>query len=1464
MSKPEDLFSQPFVISRQRRDATVVIRGYVYQVNTTLLKWIGLELDQWLELEAGEDIDALQEAVTNPNQADRVFEAVKCRERSLTLRSPEALSALATFHEHRQSNPSLRLGFRYITNSSVGAEKPAVTDVGTPGIHLWERVRSGLVTGKAKSAVISALRSFLKGSARPSELASETWESFHRFLKRCTIPELNRFIDAFEWGTEHPSPDDIEGKVRYALITSGKIKVIEDAEPAFEHLFHCVFALLATRSAKILTPTLLIEELKKLDQAETGRNILSNLRGIETILHARFDQLEEQIKPLQSDMHNVKATVARIEEAVTSRQKSGYDRPGDPRDVGDPRSHYLPTSQVIASGNSGYQMSIPLSGVVSSALLAQNEELAAVVVSQAKGQITAIRDAARKGLRSQALREIAAQRANRVTWQVLPNERRAELLRLEASILLNSEDGVSRAKQILDEAAALAPAEDDSRLRACIAFSEHDPQQAISLLQGKEQPESRNLRALFLLLTGRYEEAWQALPPPDSDAAVRAETLRVRALGLLQKRDLRGARADIDLALASEPDWPGLELVSASISYYEALSAAAIPSRLQEWPEPSSSVLKLNTPEAKAKLREAAVIFARLAGWPESSVEERRLSEVWHFACLAGDASRRDEARMFATHVLATDPGQYRLVPWVLAQRFEGLALTATEQALAATVATARANVFQVIALVMLQLERSRTADALSTLDQTQHQFLPLNKNAWHHWRAIVLLTTGEPAKARTALEQIDGPEGADPLWSEIQRFESRKSGDWGAYEATLRARFATTKSAEALLEYCEFAAHRMHWSAVAALSAELMERIGTPDALCLAAIATFNAGQPRECLKLLESHTHFFADESRGEELRRVSIACNRKLGQLMLARQQAEQLSNTAATTNNLLLLAQLQLDTGDPKALALNARQLAQRHDLSSDQTLRIAMLVRHEDPQLARSLWRRAVVNGLPDEAVGAALSLGYHLGLDRELRPLLARMTDLAERGQGGIERKTLPDLIELIKAHQKNVDWFNDLYNKGEMAIHLIPTRIRAQLVGLYHDGPAYRENDAEQLGPSLLAIHGGRPWMNGFPGEVPAWRLNVDITSLLLAQHLDILPKVERAFGTLRIAPSIFAALGSMQDSLLTAQVSQIDAAREALACIDSGLLSVLDSEGPDAPTDLEAAGGAGWAALYELSRQTGGRVIDFLPKLTANPAIIMPSDAEARLVNCRTVIESLRQHGALSADEYIASLSDLGTEGQQPPTGAPIDRDTDLYCQSTMVKLLVGARLLRPLCRTFRLQILREDAGELRAAVGYHERAKGLSEWLGALIEHVRQKVEEKKYEFMPIGPAPEEASDMWDSSFDVKCLSELLTFAPEPADTIWADDRYINGYLRRDAVPIVSIVDILKVLVAAKELTASEYYRLLNRLRAAKCSFIPLEAAEILNHLVQAPVTALHSLGNTGDGCPSQILGRESTPQ
>ena len=1439
----QDPSGQPFVVARERRDATVVIRGYVYQVNTTLLRWIELQPDQWLELEAGEDIDILQQAVTSENQMDRLFEAIKCRERNLTLRSPEALAALASFQEHRKGNPALRLFFRYITNSSIGTENPPVTRVGTPGIHLWERIRCGSMMGREKVPAISAMRTFLRKSARPSELAQDTWDLFVGYLKQCSIPEFNRFIDAFEWSTDQPSANDIDGRVRYSLVARGKVKSVDEAGPAFEHLFHFVFALLSKRSRKILTAETLEEELKRIDQSETGRNILCSLRLLETAILSRFDRLERQIAPLQPGISEISATVNRIERTLVSRPESRLeDSVGAPLRA-EVRGGHVPNPPSLAATGAVYEIGKPAASIVFSALLAQNEELAATVVAQAKSQIGAIREAAQKGRRSEALQALTAQKTNRAAWQVLPSEKRAELLRLEASILLSSEGGVATARRILDEAEALVPTENGLRLQACIACWERDLDKAMALLRGKQQPESLNLLAVLLMLAGRDDESWQTLPSLDSDPAVRAETLRIRALNLLHKRDIGGARTEVDQALVAEPEWPSLQLMSAMISYYEALSPAVIPSHVQEWPEVSSPVFALNTREAKAKLREAADIFAHWAQWPENSVEERRLLEVWCLACLVADRARREEASTYAKKVLAADAAQYRIIPWVLAQRYEGLDLSAAENAFAEVVASGRAKVFQVVALVMLQLVSSRAVDALSVLDATKGLFIAHNsKNGWHHWRALALLTAGELAQAESELNQFDQVEKLDPLWGEIQRIASQLSGDWDSYAALLKLRYLSTKTVSALFEYCDFQAHRQQWTSVSELAADLLEYIGTPEALFLAAVAIFNIRKPRECLNILDSRRDFLTDETRGEELERLSIACHRKLGQLMPARQQAEHLCDRAGSTENLLLLAQLQLDTGDSKALALNARQLSQRQDLSSEQALRVAVLVRQEDFQLARSLWRRSIANNPPDDAVGSAISLGYHLGLDRELGSLLVRMNDLGDRGVSGIQRKSLDDVIEHMKNHRKNVDWLGTLYNQGEMTIHLIPTNIRGHLADLYHGGLSSCESEPEKAAPALFAVHGGRSTMEGFPSAIPGWRLNVDVTSLLLAQHLDILPKLEKVFRPLRVPPSIFLALGAMQDSISAAQLSQIEAAREVLASVASGTVGILEPSIPDSKdNDLVATGGAGWAKLYELSRSAGGRVIDFLPKVTMSPTATMPPDADARLANCRTIVESLQQHGALSTDDYLSSLKELGTEGQRPSVGAPISRDTEIFCDSGIAKLLAGAKLLRPICRTFRLQMLREDVNGLKEVLSNYERAQELAGWISALSGHVRQGITHETYEFMPIAVQQDDANDLKNSSFDVKCLFELLTFTPEPSDVIWVDDRYLNAYQRRDCVPIVSILEILKVLVAARKLTPTEYYRLLTRLRAAKCAYIPLESGEILYHLSQAPVTA-----------------------
>ena len=50
-----------------RRDAHATFAGYVYQVERSILRWLGLKPGEHLELEAGEDIDL----VRNSSKAKR-------------------------------------------------------------------------------------------------------------------------------------------------------------------------------------------------------------------------------------------------------------------------------------------------------------------------------------------------------------------------------------------------------------------------------------------------------------------------------------------------------------------------------------------------------------------------------------------------------------------------------------------------------------------------------------------------------------------------------------------------------------------------------------------------------------------------------------------------------------------------------------------------------------------------------------------------------------------------------------------------------------------------------------------------------------------------------------------------------------------------------------------------------------------------------------------------------------------------------------------------------------------------------------------------------------------------------------------------------------------------------------------------------------------------------------------------
>ena len=92
-----------FALARDR-DAAPTIRGFVYQVDLTITRWLELGSADVLELERGEDIDRIANALTAEAEAQRLLEQVKHREAPLTLRVTAAKEALANYFEHRRTN----------------------------------------------------------------------------------------------------------------------------------------------------------------------------------------------------------------------------------------------------------------------------------------------------------------------------------------------------------------------------------------------------------------------------------------------------------------------------------------------------------------------------------------------------------------------------------------------------------------------------------------------------------------------------------------------------------------------------------------------------------------------------------------------------------------------------------------------------------------------------------------------------------------------------------------------------------------------------------------------------------------------------------------------------------------------------------------------------------------------------------------------------------------------------------------------------------------------------------------------------------------------------------------------------------------------------------------------------------------------------------------------------------------
>jgi tetratricopeptide (TPR) repeat protein len=301
------------IVLPRDRDAWGTIRGYVYQVDLTIERWLDLQPGQILELERGEDIDLISRAlVAEGEEQQRLLEQVKHRDAPVTLRSASAVGAVVSAVEHLRANPDQTLLFRYTTNTYVGRDRPSTIHGGLPAIAAWEQVRLGTIDAALEQPVVDSILTMLRNTSRPEGLREETWSTFRDFIGAAGYDELVALIRRFEWSTGGPAAAHIGEQIRDKIIARGHATGAQDAEAIYQRLFLYVFKLLTQPGIKQLTPESLAVQLTQPTLNEADHALLRQLASLFEQLDTRVSELEQASARIISVISNMSTQVQQL------------------------------------------------------------------------------------------------------------------------------------------------------------------------------------------------------------------------------------------------------------------------------------------------------------------------------------------------------------------------------------------------------------------------------------------------------------------------------------------------------------------------------------------------------------------------------------------------------------------------------------------------------------------------------------------------------------------------------------------------------------------------------------------------------------------------------------------------------------------------------------------------------------------------------------------------------------------------------------------------------------------------------------------------------------------------------------------------------------------------------------------------------------------------------------------------
>lgn len=1062
-------------------------------------------------------------------------------------------------------------------------------------------------------------------------------------------------------------------------------------------------------------------------------------------------------------------------------------------------------------------------------------------------RLDGLRESYRAGRHGEALTDI--RELNQYpAWESLDHALRGKILRTRAIYEIQAGTDSDAVETLVFQAAEIDPEGDDRSARAVLAYQLDDIEKALDITASADTLACLNLHLALLLENQQIDAARRLLEAVPAHVEPDAETKRLAAILALMVGDIRLARETLDEGASLQPNCWSLQELSVIIEFWGSCVPVALAKNHPLMPRPFAPEMVRYDDEARGRRRDAAARFAKLAQESDDEKAQWRC-RFWMFLCFLLDAEKRPEAEQMLANLLDTGQSIPFTLSWALAFDLE-FNRNKVEQLLRAATPEQRGYLDN-IGFLASHLENSgRGEEALRLLEDERERFFSAGASlAWRRWFVSALVASGKQEKAEEIAREEPDTATRNSLLILCADQRYRNGGDWRPVFELFDSGYRESGDVSMLVQACYLKGQSGEWSYVRENTDTLLNHMATSPVIRLVARAAWECNDPTRCRDILDRYAERFPEKRLPEHLRRLRVACLRRLGLLNEAVEGARENWEATRSWESLIALLEAQVQQGDIDGAGDSARALLGFSDGDAKRLLWVAEVLRirpaHGD--LARALWRRAIEIGSDDtDFAMPAYMTGMALGLREELLPLMGRIHEAASNGSSAIRLVSLEEAVSLMVEGREQMQQLWEKYNRGEFGIQMLGNRRRAMAHFFYTVAAANRVEPDARKRTSLWVRHGARPVEVLGPNYRFGGRLVMDVTALLLAHDLGILGEVERHFAPIFVSSRLPSYLGKEIHELQPAQPSRLKAITDVDVMVRAGGIELVDAHAMEVvpANEFEQAMGAEWLGIIHSLRAEGGALMEFYPLATndlKHTRIELPTDFSPYVTSPRAVLERLRDDGVVDADHFNKALSRLGNDAAGGDEWPAPNAGQRLLIPPELAILLEEAEILRIIVARYRVGIFKQTWEEVyRPELQIHREDQKTAKWLSELLGRVKDGLRTGKYSALPEEPTPDEdqesspmppvrESGLWD----------LLHYQGATTDLVWADDRWLNGYPGINATPLVGVLEILRLL-RSKDWTNEAYYRTLFKLRAGNYRYFPLLADEILYWLPKAPIT------------------------